>query len=170
MTSTTGRKTRRAGFTLLELILVMVVICTVLAMAAPSLRGFFGSRKTADESARILALIQYARSQAITEGRVYRLNFDMDQGHYWLTAQDGSAFEKLKIEFGRVFAFPEGTTGQWDDQLDDATKSYIEFHPTGRADAAVIRLTDRQGKAFDVQCLSPTERFRILSPRQEENG
>lgn len=170
MTSTTGRKTNRAGFTLLELILVMVLICTVLAMAAPSLRGFFGSRKTDDESARILALIQYARSQSITEGRVYRLNFDMDQGQYWLTAQNGSAFDRLMTEFGRVFAFPEGTTGQWDSQLGDTTRSYLEFHPNGRTDAAVIRLTDRQGKAFDIQCLSPTERFRILSPQQEEKG
>jgi Tfp pilus assembly protein FimT len=54
--------------TLLELILVMVILSTVLAMAAPSLRGFFASRRTQDTAAQILALTQLARSQAICEG------------------------------------------------------------------------------------------------------
>ena len=58
------------GFTLLELILVMVILSTVLAMAAPSLSGFFGSRQTHDTAAQILALTQLARSQAISEGVV----------------------------------------------------------------------------------------------------
>ena len=65
------------GLTLLELVLVMVIICTILAMAAPSLRGFFTSRETSDAAAQIVALTHLARSQAITEGRVYRLNLDV---------------------------------------------------------------------------------------------
>ena len=77
----------KGGFTLLELILVMVILSTVLAMAAPSLRGFFGSRKTNDTASQILSLTQFARSQAISEGIIYRLNFDTRERTYWLTAQ-----------------------------------------------------------------------------------
>src|SRR3972149_3661562 len=70
---------RSVGFTLLELILVMVILSTVLAMAAPSLRGFFASRQIQDAAAQILALTQFARSQAVSEGTTYRLNFDPDE-------------------------------------------------------------------------------------------
>ena len=94
------------GFTLLELILVMVILSTVLAMAAPSLRGFFASRKTHDTAAQILALTQFARSQAISEGIVYRLNFDTRQRTYWLTAQQAGGEPedtgKLRLDAAKI--------------------------------------------------------------------
>jgi len=173
MTLTTGLRNRPAApgcsaFTLLELILVMVIMCTVLAMAAPSLRGFFASRKTADEAARILSLIHLARSEAVTEGRVYRLNFDAEKGEYWLTVQEGGAFRNLKTEFGRVFTLADGATAQWETRRGGGSREYVEFHPNGRTDAAIIRLTGRQGEVYDVECLSPTDRFQITCPFQRE--
>lgn len=110
--STTGRRADRTagGFTLIELILVMMLICTVLGMAAPSLRGFFQSHQATDAAGQIVALAQYARTQAASEGRTYRLNFDTQGGQYWLTAQDGASFAVLGREFGRTFALPEGVT------------------------------------------------------------
>ena len=74
---------------MVELILVMVLICIILGAAAPSLRGFFTSRKTTNAAAQIMALIQYARTQAIADGCNYRLNFDTTQNQYWLTIQSG---------------------------------------------------------------------------------
>ena len=92
----------------------MVIICTVLAMAAPSLGGFFGSRQTADAAAQIVALTQLARSQAVAEGRIYRLNLDVEGGTYWLTVQQGGTFERLGSEFGRIFSLPQGTLVSWE--------------------------------------------------------
>ena len=74
----------------------MLILSTVLAMAAPSLRGFFTSRRLDDAAAQILALTQFARSQAISEGIVYRLNFDTRDRTYWLTAQKAGVFESLE--------------------------------------------------------------------------
>ena len=50
---------------MLELILVLIIMCTVLAMAAPSLRGFFSSRKIADVAEQILALTHYAKMRGV---------------------------------------------------------------------------------------------------------
>ena len=147
--------------TLLELILVMLIICTVLGMAAPSLRGFFGSRQTADAVAEIVALTQYARSYATAEGKVYRLNFGLDEGTYWLTTTQGGAFGKLTDEFGREFHLPDGTTARWEKAPGTPARDYIAFYPDGRTEAATLRLTGRRGAAFDVVCLSPAEGFRV---------
>ena len=146
----------------------MVIICTVLAMAAPSLRGFFASRKTQDAAAYIVALAGLARSQAIAEGRLYRLNFDADEGTYWLTARQGGEFEKLRAEFGRTFLLPEGAELELSSPHGSDHPMHVDFYPTGRVDPAMIRLTGRQGDVALVVCPSPTERFRVAAADVEE--
>jgi len=140
----------------------MVIICTVLAMAAPSLHGFFGSRRTADAASQIVALAHFASTQAVSEGRTYRLNLDLDKSTYWLTRQEGSAFVSSANEFGRVFRLPDGTTASWRTQPGDPGRDYVEFLPDGRSETATLRLTGRRGEIFDVTCPSPVERFSVV--------
>ena len=147
----------------------MVIICAALAMAAPSLRGFFGSRRTADAAAQIVALARFARTQAAAEGRAYRLNLDRVERTYWLTREEGGAFVNLASEFGRTFALPEGTTAQWELQPGDPPRDYLEFLPDGRTEAATLRLTGRRGEVFDVVCRSPVERFHVAAIAEESD-
>lgn len=161
------------GFTLLELILVMVIISTVLAMAAPSLRGFFSSRKTHDAAANILSLIRFARSQAITEGHTYRLNFDFEKGVYWLTSNAEGAFSNLNTEFGRKFQLPDDTTIEIDkDDEDDHDKEgscvYIAFFSQGMAETGTIILTDRSGEEIEITSPSPAEHYGIVESKETE--
>ena len=117
--------------TLLELILVMVILSTVLAMAAPSLRGFFASRRSEDTAAQILALTQLARSQAISEGILYRLNFDTQERTYWLTAQQAGAFEPLDKEFGQIFELPKDVEMELEGLRQEDRDVFLEFTPYG---------------------------------------
>jgi type II secretion system protein H len=153
---------RTRGFTLLELILVMVILSTVLAMAAPSLRGFFASRRSHDTAAQILALTQLARSQAICEGTIYRLNFDARQSTYWLTAQQAGVFEKLKTEFGRVFTLPKDLVMELDALDEEEDDIFLEFTPQGTVTAGTVRLVDRRGRAIEVTCPTVTESFSVV--------
>ena len=154
------------GFTLLELILVMVILSTVLAMAAPSLQGFFGSRKTHDEASRILALTQFARSQAISEGIIYRLNFNTRECTYWLTSQQSGAFEELKTEFGQVFIFPNDINAELEEVEKEDDEMFLAFTPQGTVTAGTIRLIDRRGLALEVTCPTVTESFSIVECEQ----
>jgi prepilin-type N-terminal cleavage/methylation domain-containing protein len=156
------QRDKNRGFTLLELILVMLILSTVLAMAAPSLRGFFGSRKTHDEAAQILALTQFARSQAISEGIIYRLNFDTQERTYWLTAQQSGAYEKLKTEFGQVFTIPNDIVVELKGVQKEDNEMFLEFTPQGTVTAGTIRLIDRRGLILEVTCPTVTESFYIV--------
>lgn len=160
----TGRKhhSRSEGFTLLELILVMVILSTVLAMAAPSLRGFFASRQTHDTAAQILALTQLARSQAISEGVVYRLNFDTRQRTYWLTSQQAGVFEELQTGLGQVFTLPKDMVMELEDIEKEDTDMFLSFTPQGTVTAGTVRLIDRRGLALEVKCPTVTESFSIV--------
>ncbi len=152
----------RPAFTLLELILVIVILSTVLAMAAPSLRGFFASRQIHDAAAQILALTQLASSQAVSQGTTYRLNFDPTEGLYWLTARQGGAFEELGTEFGREFSLPRDTTVELAGAGEDAEIEYVVFTPQGTCTPATITLTDRRGEQVRLVCPSATEAFSIV--------
>ena len=185
---TQARRSAR-GFTLLELILVLLLISTVLAMAAPSLRGFARGRQTAEAASQLLAMTHWARSQAAAEGRLYRLNVDVQAGAYWLSRQRGGAFVELDGEYGRHFRLPDGVTvsletptggsasnpaghpaGHSANGSADDSAAYIQFHPNGRCDEAAIELRGRQGEVFRVTCDSATERFRIASPEETQGS
>ncbi|MBN1507836.1 MAG: GspH/FimT family pseudopilin [Sedimentisphaerales bacterium] len=148
--------------TLLELILVMVILSTVLAMAAPSLRGFFNSRRTQDTAAEILSLTQLARSQAISEGVVYRLNFDTEKRMYWLTAQRAGVFEELKTELGQVFTLPKDIEMELIGIEEDGKDKFLAFTPYGTVTAGTVRLIDRRGQAVEVTCPAATESFYVV--------
>ncbi len=157
------------GFTLLELILVMVILSTVLAMAAPSLSGFFASRRSDDTAAQILALTQLARSQAVSEGIVYRLNFDTQERTYWLTAQQAGTFEKLETGFGRVFTLPKDITMELEGVEQEDRDVFLAFTPHGTATAGTIRLVGRSGRALEVTCPTVTESFSIVECERTYN-
>ncbi|MCU0914744.1 MAG: GspH/FimT family pseudopilin [Planctomycetes bacterium] len=141
---------------------MLLIMSTMLAIAAPSLRGFFASRRVDDAATQILALTQYARSQAISEGVVYRLNFDTRDCTYWLTAQKAGVFEPLETELGQIYTLPKDVELELED-LDEKDKDvFLAFTPHGLVTAGVVRLIDRSGRALEVSCPSVTESFSII--------
>jgi prepilin-type N-terminal cleavage/methylation domain-containing protein len=98
----------RNAFTLIELILVMVILAIAAAMIVPSLISFAIGRATDNASTQILNLSTYARTQAISEGRTYRLNFDPQAEAIWLTAGTAGVFAAPVNDFGARFSLPQG--------------------------------------------------------------
>lgn len=154
----------RAGFTLLELTLVMVILTIVLAIAGPSLRGFFASRKAKDTAAQILAFTQYARSEAVCQGIVYRLNFDLDQRLLWLTAWQSGDFRRLKTEFGKTFELPKDLDIELINLEEDKETHdiFLKFTPQGTTTPGTVRLMDASDRAIEVMCPTMTEPFVIV--------
>lgn len=154
---------RRSGFTLLELILVMVIACTALALTAPSLRGWSRGAKLRAAADDLVALARRARTQAAGDGAVYRLNIDPNAGAYRLTVQSGTEFAAIGSSYGRRFEIPEGFRIEMTKAV-ATSGATIDFFPNGRTEAARITLSTDQGDSIIVECPSPAERFRVLSP------
>ena len=172
MTSATGKRNDphgRGGFTLLELIAVLVLLSTVLAIAAPSLRGFARGRQTAESAARILALTRLARSRAASWGAVHRLNFDRAAREYWLTRQRAGTFVELEDD-GRRYRLPVGVSMELDLPAGSGVEAeaYVEFHPDGRCDVGTIQLTGGQGEVYQVTCPSASEQYEIVQPEEND--
>jgi type II secretion system protein H len=80
---------RHAGFTLVELMLVMAIMTIILSLVAPSLKGFFRGRNLDNEAVRFLALTRYGQSRAINEGVPVELWVNPKNGTYGLEALSG---------------------------------------------------------------------------------
>jgi type II secretion system protein H len=153
---------RHSGFTLLELILVMGVICVTLALSAPSLSNWNRGSQKRDAVDQIVALTRYARTQAVTNAQVYRLNVEKQSGRYWLTMQDGQEFVQLGNDMGQMFSIPDGSRLELS-QEEGPAMDFVEFYPSGRTQVSRLRLTNNVGEVTQIECAMPTEGFQVVA-------
>ncbi len=185
-----NRTSQLRAFTLIELILVMMILTIITAEVVPMLHTFTVGRRTSNIASQILSLAKYAHTQAISEGRVYRLNLDPTSGQYWLTAQSNGDFVAPSSDYGQKYQTDSNVKMQvditppvvpiteQDAQLNlglnmngksnqqSPTAQYVEFQPSGRTDPVHIVLSDNLGTRIEIACSSPTELLRIL-PKDE---
>jgi len=81
------RGPRLAGFTLIELILVLALLVIVTSMVAPAMSNFIRGRALDSEARRLMALIHAGQSRAVSEGMPMVLWVDEKQGAYGLQAE-----------------------------------------------------------------------------------
>jgi len=80
-----------AGFTLLEILAVVLIIGLVSAMFLPGLRGA-GSAGRQDEALNVASHLELARQRAIMTGKIHRLLLDVDNNAYrveWFVRPSG---------------------------------------------------------------------------------
>jgi Tfp pilus assembly protein FimT len=137
--------------TLIELIVVMTMLATVLAVAAPTLSRFFAGRVLENEARRMLALTRYARSEAISRSVLMELWFHPESGTYGLDPQAGYEFDDRKpVEF----ILADGLVFEVDGKaVDEQGKVKILFWPDGSIDGEsveYVRIREDEESAVEI--------------------
>jgi type II secretion system protein H len=133
-----------SGFTLIELILVMVLLAVVIAISAPSLSRFFRSRSLDSEARRFMALTRHAQSRAVSEGVPMVLWLETKQHTYGLNAdktfvvddpqaEQFAVDDKLEVEVRLSSdAQAAGQLSQFKNERQATTGLYtLRFNPDG---------------------------------------
>ena len=112
---------RNRGLTLLELIFVLAITATLVALGAPGFRGFLlDTRRTADINAFVLA-VQLSRSEAAKRGRPIVLCNTTDR---LSCADNGQHFESGWM----VFVNTDGATQRCSDAEQYGSNKKQELH------------------------------------------
>lgn len=144
--------------------MVLLLIALVAGIIVPNFRNFTMGQSNKFVAGQFLAQARYARTQAMTEGKTYRLMVDSNANAFWLTADNGGGtFEDVKADLGQRVTLPEGVTVRTDlPQHDDAAGTFVEFKGNGLTDAGRVTFTNKLGGEVTVACDSVTELYHVL--------
>jgi len=139
--STDGRSA--AGFTLLELIVVILLLTILLGFAIPSFHGSALTGSQENVARELLSAVQKLKTAALRRQSLHKLHLDLDQGRLWVTREDKIESEEAP-ERQSEWKLPEATRitqvrFPGDRDIRSGTVE-INFYPQGYSDRAIVRL------------------------------
>jgi type II secretion system protein H len=181
---------RRLGFTLIELMVVIVLIGIMTAVIIPEMKGTYEDALLRATGRELVNVCNIAYSRAVSLNQLHRVRLDRKSGRYLV--------ERRVRESGRGSGFlpvrdVPGSEGKLDtriaieiqregeiaaEALDETLPSSPEnetsagadaftFYPDGTANAAEIRLRDREGFRLALRINPTTARVRIIDLGRE---
>jgi prepilin-type N-terminal cleavage/methylation domain-containing protein len=86
------------AFTLIELIIVMVVLAVLLALVAPSLTSSFRGRNLEQAGAQVLAVTEYGRDEAISQGVPVDVWINPANGQFGIAVKAGFPGDPARLK------------------------------------------------------------------------
>ena len=140
------KRVRQRGFTLLEILMVLVIGVLLVTLVPPLLSGLSGATELRGAARQLAAGLRSARNEAITRQREAVLTLDLAQHRFGVTGDP------------RVIKLPDGLalklyTAQA--ELMDGATGNIRFFPDGSSTGGHIELSRRQREVrIDVDWLT----------------
>ncbi|MEO6183816.1 MAG: prepilin-type N-terminal cleavage/methylation domain-containing protein [Verrucomicrobiota bacterium] len=176
---------RRLGFTLLELMVVLVLMAIMSAMIVPEMKGTFEDALLRSTSRDLVSVLNLAYSRAIAINQVHRVRLDPSSGKYFVETRvrggergddflpvrdvagsEGKLDQRISIVIrnsnenpSEISTDPTLSTSQSREPESDNT---ISFYPDGTADRRDIQLKDRDGFQVSLQINPITARVRVI--------
>jgi len=157
------------------MMVVLILISLSMVLVTPFLSRFSKTAELKGAAKKISAILRYSRSEAVNQGKVYQVLFDLDLGQVHVQSiqekeEDEEAKDETTVETTdaakdeskpKTYALPKGVDIK---EVKANTSEYpsdyavIEFYPNGGSNGGTIRLDspDRKGYRIKVHFLTGT--------------
>ena len=143
----------RRGYTLLELIVVIVLLGLIFGLTVPKFRQALLSDSLDATSLRMIGLVQNLREQAIRGQEPYSLHIDIRSNKVWSFPSSASEEEQVKAR-ERAYTLPPDVQIQ-DIWSSNGGKLYdeavIRFSKKGYVEQSVIHLKSEDGRELSLE-------------------
>jgi Tfp pilus assembly protein FimT len=145
----------KGGFTLFELVVVLLLLGFVFLLTFPDFRGLLEPRDAKRAVLNFVGSLKYAQSQAATTKSKHRLNVDLKESSFWISKEgERDSFLRESTPMGQAHYLPTGVTfldfiHPERGKVKEGT-AYVEFSPTGWAEECTIHLRKGQEEIFTV--------------------
>lgn len=134
------------GFTLLEIILVLVFIALIAGLTTPFVMSTLERVKYQAEVREINSALRFARSEAITRKTVITFNANTRNKKYWLSSKEKKSFSDTRsLDPGFTMSYLNNN----EETVDDATFA-IKFYPRGNSSGGTILVEKASSKNSDA--------------------
>ena len=137
MSSTGNPPTAAAGFTLLEMLVVLAIVGLVLAIVPPNLMKGTGAQALKADTRLIVSGLQYARTRAISQNIPVALVIDPQTRHFSIDGRQQIGTFSASTEFSALNGQQVWQTG---------TRTAIQFLPDGGSTGGEILLSYHETK------------------------
>lgn len=136
---------RGAGFTLLELLVTLVIMTMAVALVAPRFTEALPGAELKAETRKVVALLRYARSQAVVLNQEIQISLDEDPVALSISMQVRAYRPPDVIRL-------ELTPGRASEETDlaDQQGGVIRFFPEGHSSGGSITLSREDGRHASI--------------------
>ena len=145
----------RAGFSLAELMVVILLLSFVFLLTFPGFRHWMEPREAKRAVLQLVGSMRYAQSQAAAAKQRLRLYLDLKENAHWISREgEKGAFLRDPSPMGNPSYLPPGVvfldvTHPERGKIREGT-AYVEFSPTGWADECEIHLRRGEEEIFSI--------------------
>jgi type II secretion system protein H len=173
------------GFSLIELMVVVVLMAVMTALIIPEMRGTFEEALLRANARKMVSACNLAYARSISLNKTISVRVNPKGSGYLVEAEPGTQDiednaapagdspeskgdldSRVTVKIRRVTPSPAEPGGEEPPPAEEETgkTDVIRFHPNGTADAAEIVLRDRQGFELLLRVSPATGRVNILDP------
>jgi general secretion pathway protein H len=150
---------RAPGFTLIELMVVIVIIAIMSAVIIGEMGGTFHDALLRSTGRQLLSVFSLASSRAIAQDRTHQVRFDRATGRYELDTRRRGEFVPVESV--------GGSRGTIDSHIvlrfhGEGSKDTVSFYPDGTADQQEIELRDPEGFGLALRVNPVTSRVQLI--------
>lgn len=161
----TGRLNKTAGFSLLELVVVLCILSIMTGLLAP--RMFENLQGKAPAMFALEKALQEIRTKALVTGKMHMLVVDLKKGNFAPTNVDSLADTTAFSHFDKTQSLPSGVTFagllQHGETLERLTHAEIRVRPDGLVEPVHIRLRSTQNdKGCTLRIVPSTAKLVLM--------